>query len=126
MILTTLVATVALSAPSIDVYVDGGGMMRFVREGRTVFAKTATLVARDGLLRHSEGPAVLPSIAVPAGVLALDMDLQGNVYSIRNGASAKLGRLTLGMFADERRLIGDGDFWLSAERATIGNPGEEN
>ena len=62
----------------VKVHVDGAGYMRFVRDGRVVYAKTATFVSIDGSL-GSEGAKLLPEIPVPTTAPTITVDLQGNV-----------------------------------------------
>src|SRR5580698_6886080 len=77
----------------VKVHVDGAGYMRFIRDGRVVFAKAATFVSIEGQL-GSEGATVLPPISVPEGIQTLKVDLQGNV----DAGSSHLGRLVLAIF----------------------------
>ena len=51
---STIVALMAL-APSVHLHVDGEGYLRFVREGRTVYAKEAMLTVTDGKLASVDG-----------------------------------------------------------------------
>src|SRR5579862_8614347 len=77
----------------VKVHVDGAGYMRFVRDGRVVYAKTATFVSIDGSL-GSEGAKLLPEIPVPTTAPTITVDLQGNV----DAGTAHLGRLVLAIF----------------------------
>ena len=98
------------------VRVDGEGFLRFVRDGRVVYAKEAELVARDGRLCHRLGPAVIPSITVGS---TFEIDLEGNVRS----GGVVVGRLVLATFAVPVSKIEEG-FLVSPERPKLGNPGE--
>src|SRR5271154_7165920 len=77
----------------VKVHVDGTGYMRFIRDGRVVYAKIATFVNIDGEL-GSEGAKLLPGITIPAGTETIKIDLQGNVEAGPN----HLGRLVIAVF----------------------------
>ncbi|HLK16282.1 MAG TPA: flagella basal body P-ring formation protein FlgA [Fimbriimonadaceae bacterium] len=102
------------------VHVDGPGYMRFVRDGRVVYAKKATFIAIDGEL-GSEGAKVLPSIQIPAGTQSIKIDLQGNV----DAGEAHLGRLVLAIFPAGTTSSTTDSFFTFSERPSLTNPGED-
>ncbi|MCC7434018.1 MAG: flagella basal body P-ring formation protein FlgA [Methanoregulaceae archaeon] len=121
--LSLLVTWVAAITP-ITVSVEGDGYLRLLREGRAVYAKSATLtVLADGRLGTTAGDPVLPTLSVPAGTQSLEIDLEGNVISV--GASrAPIGRLVLALFPAGASLQDRGGVLLAADRPKLGNPGE--
>jgi hypothetical protein len=123
--LTTLVSGLILAAgPAVEVRVDGPGMLRFMRDGRAVYAKRARLTVAHGLLVGPEGAATLPRIAVPSVPDALSIQPDGTVAGVFSGREARLGRLSLAIFECERTLTPSGPFWISAGRPATGRPGE--
>lgn len=117
---SSLVAMIAL-APSVAVHVDGEGFLRFVRDGRTVYAKEASLTVLDGKLASVDGPLVNPRVQVPAGVGALRVDLEGRIF----GDEKEIGRLVLAVFPDDVRLVVEKGFLVSSYRPTLFEPGSE-
>ncbi|HVL39492.1 MAG TPA: hypothetical protein VM328_08900, partial [Fimbriimonadaceae bacterium] len=99
------------------VRVEGEGYLRFVRDGRVVYAKEAALQAIDGKLCHSEGAPVIPTISVAAPFM---VNLEGNV--VAGGKS--VGRLVLAHFPASASLRPDGPFLVAAERPRLAEPGE--
>jgi hypothetical protein len=123
--ITTLLVTVAIAAgPSLEVRVDGEGYLRFARDGRAVYAKSASLTVASGKLASDSGAVVLPSIAVPATAKSLDIDLQGNVVAVTAAGRATVGRLVLAIFARTAVLSPEGDLLVCPERPRLVNPGD--
>lgn len=114
-LITTLVC---LAGPNLSVRVDGPGYLRFVREGRIVYANHAALVVAGGLLTEEHGLAVTPAIRIPASTHALTVDLDGTIHA----DSQTVGRLVLATF--EGPLRPDGAVFIATSRAKLANPGE--
>ncbi|MBI1755742.1 MAG: flagella basal body P-ring formation protein FlgA [Fimbriimonas ginsengisoli] len=122
---SALIAGVALTQGlGIDLWVDGKGMLRFAREGRAVYAKRARLVAQGGELVGPGGCPLLPSIRVASTGQSLSVDLEGRLTVVTGSSRTEIGRLVLAVVPDESRLAADGAFLISAERPTLGEPGE--
>jgi len=119
--LLALLPTLLLAPAAVDVRVDGEGYLRFVREGRVVYAKAATLHVQNGKVCHTNGPAVIPTLAAPNGA-SLEVDLEGYVRAAGGGL---LGRLVLALFPTGTTLAESGGFATCAERPHVGNPGED-
>ncbi len=120
---STLVALMAL-APSVHLHVEGEGYLRFVREGRTVYAKEAVLTVTDGKLASADGPLLNPRVQVPAGVTELRVDLAGRVLGVTSGVESELGRIVLALFPEDVRLVVDNGFLVSSYRPTVSDPGD--
>lgn len=116
--IAALASTVLLSLP---VRVDGEGYLRFVREGRIVYASSATLAVNQGALCAKDLP-VTPTIRIPANAVRLEVDLSGNVYAVAGAKKTACGRFVLAKL--ETTPTSDRGFLVSACRAVIGNPGE--
>lgn len=115
-----LVTWVAAVTP-ITVRVDGDGYLRLLRDGRAVYAKSATLtVLADGRLGTTSGDPVLPTLSVPAGTQTLTIDLEGNI----SAAGSSIGRLVLALFPASAALKEQGGILLATDRPKLGNPGE--
>ncbi|MFI5385209.1 MAG: hypothetical protein ACHQ50_03720 [Fimbriimonadales bacterium] len=101
--------------------VDGQGYMRFVREGRIVYAGSATLTVDSGLL-GSKGLPLTPAIRIPGSTIRIEADLSGNIVAVAPSGRTACGQLVLARF--ETRPVGDHGFFVSTTRASLGNPGE--
>ena len=118
--ISLLVTWVAAITP-VTVRVDGDGYLRLLRDGRAVYAKSATLtVLSDGRLGTTAGDPVLPSLAVPAGASLLEVDLEGNVLV----GKSPIGRLVLALFPSNVALSDRDGVLLATDRPKLGNPGE--
>jgi hypothetical protein len=109
---------VAGPAP-LKVRVDGEGYLRFAREGRVVYASSATLSVADGSLVGAEGATVMPSILVPTDATAIAVDLEGNVSCKRGPDAFPLGRLVLAVFPKGIALRPSGAYLVAADRPTL-------
>lgn len=114
---------IALAPPvSLTVRVDGEGYLRFVREGRIVYARAARLVVANGSLVHEQGLPLCPSVRVPVTATGLEVNLQGEVFGVSPGRT-RITRLVLARF--EGPVVQEGPFATSARRASLGSPGED-
>lgn len=119
-LISFLVTWVAAVTP-VNVRVDGDGYLRLMRDGRVVYAKSATLTALpDGRLGTTAGDPVSPSITVPAGATSLRVDLEGNV----SAGAGPIGRLVLAIFPSTSALSEKNGVLLATDRPQLGNPGE--
>jgi flagella basal body P-ring formation protein FlgA len=119
-----LIAMLTLAAPSLDVKVDGPGLMRFAKDGRAVYAKSARLVVREGTLVHTDGPGLLPGIKILGSITGLEVDPDGTVHGFAGSDKVKLGRLVLAIVPAEGALARSGPFLLTQDRPRLGLPGE--
>lgn len=116
----------ATACQPIKVSVDGEGYLRLSREGRAVYAKSAVLVvASNGRVATAQGEAVLPTIQAPIITKSLHIDLEGNVFAVRDANRAKIGRLVLALFPEGTALEEKDGVLLAADRPKLGNPGED-
>lgn len=118
-----LCAAVATGGPTLDVRVDGAGLLRFARDGRAVYAKSAHLTVDAGCLGLS-GNTLLPQVRVPSDATDLSVDLQGDLFATAHGSKIPLGQLVLAMFPVEGALTPDGGFLVAADRPTLVEPGD--
>ncbi len=118
-ILALVLSAFTTLAP-VRVHVDGDGYMRFIRDGRVVYAKQATLTNVGGHL-GADGAKLLPAISFPNSVSSISIDLMGNI----DAGSSHLGRLVLGIFPAGTSSSGIGSFLSFSDRATLTNPGED-
>ncbi len=119
MSLVSFLVTLTTAITPVSVRVDGDGYLRLLRDGRAVFAKSATLTTLpDGRLGTTSGDPVLPSLTVPAGNFTVD--LEGHV---RVG-DATVGRLVLALFPANAALTERDGVLIAADRPKLGNPGE--
>lgn len=113
------VGQVASAQSALDVRVEGAGYLRFMREGRMVFAKQARLVSMSGCLCDQSGAKLVPSIAAATSV-GVSIDLEGNVMLI----GQQLGRIVLALLPESSLVSTSSGFFQSSGRPTLGNPGE--
>lgn len=116
-----IVAFAAGLALSLPVKVDGEGYLRFVREGRVVYAASANLTVTKGLLGSGELP-LTPTVRIPANAIKLEVDLSGNIVAVAGAQRTDCGRLVLSRF--DTPPTADRGYFVSVNRATLGNPGE--
>ena len=121
--LSTFAALLTLAAPSVPVYVDGDGYMRFLRDGRTVYSKQTVLTVVDEKLASADGPLVNPRIQVPGSPDAITVTLDGRVVAKYAGKDTELGRLTIALFPDDVRPVVDKGFLVSSYRPTLADAG---
>ena len=122
--ISTFVALLAF-APCVPVHVDGEGYLRFVRDGRTVYAKEASLTVIDGKLASEGGPVLNPRVQVPANVTELKVGLSGNIVGVSSGVERVLGQIVLAVFPEDVRLVVDNGFLVSSYRPVVTDPGAE-
>lgn len=113
------------SVSPVKVTVDGDGYLRFMRSGRVVYAKTASLTCVDGKL-GADGAFVLPAISIPEGATSFTVDLSGEVTAVGPAGSNDVGRLVLALFSDRLKPRTEGRFFVFEGRPTLGNPGEDS
>ena len=108
----------ARSAPALTLHVDGPGCLRFTKDGRMLYAKSAELTVVDGRLAEKGGARVVPTILVGTSTATLNVDLDGTV-----SADGRLvGRLVLAVFATDP--VSNEGLFNSPVRPTLANPGE--
>jgi hypothetical protein len=116
-----MIATILLiaqaTAPTLHVRVDGEGYLRFVDQGRVVYAREADLTVRQGQIVHASGAALIP--AVPCHAPTFTVDLEGNIVA----GSTHIGKLVLALFEGETPQP-NGAYLTATGRPKLGNPGE--
>lgn len=121
---TILCTLLTVAQPGLEVQVDGGGLLRFAREGRAVYAKKATLVVTSGRLTAG-GCDLLPAVNVPSDTVSIDVDLEGNLFAVKGAKKAKIGKLVLALFSDEGALTASGKFLVAQTRPALGEAGQD-
>lgn len=131
--LLAIVSIVATASPfrlgqtcaPLKISVDGEGYLRLAREGRAVYAKTATItVTSAGKVISEAGDTLLPTISAPANTQRLEVDLEGNIFAVRAATKSPLGRLVLAIFPEGAVLNEKDGVLLAGDRPKLGNPGE--
>jgi len=120
-----LTLLLAASSPSLNILVEGNGHLRFMKEGKMVYAKKATLAVKNNKLIHESGATLLPSLSTPKDTENLEIDLEGHIYAKFHGKKLKLGRIVLALFPEGQQFTIQNDFWVSSSRPQLGNPGEQ-
>jgi hypothetical protein len=97
------------------VRVEGDGYLRFIREGRVLYAREAPLVVRDGELKHADGPGFLPRLSLSSGDFTVATDgtvrVQGQVA----------GRILLARLQESDTQV-QGGFFTSSIRPSMSPP----
>jgi hypothetical protein len=114
----------SLVVPSLSIRVDGDGYLRFVREGRVVYAKSATLKVSEGALVSEAGHPLAPGILISGQPTRIEIDLEGRVRGVYSAGPKELGRLVLAVFKGTVPVAGSGGYLVSTEKANLVNPGE--
>lgn len=120
--IAALISSLALATTvSLPVRVDGEGYLRFIRDGRIVYATSATLVVDSGQLAF-KGLPLTPSVRVAETAVRLEVDLSGTIVAVSPKGRASCGRIVLAKF--DTRPTEDHGFLVSLTKATLGSPGE--
>ncbi|MFN3961451.1 MAG: hypothetical protein ACK4NQ_00560 [Fimbriimonadaceae bacterium] len=113
LVLLTVLAP-AQTAP-VWVRVEGDGYLRFIRDGRVLYAREAPLVVRDGELRHADGPGFLPRLSLSSSDFTIATDgtvrVQGQVA----------GRILLARLQESDTQV-QGGFFTSSIRPSMSPP----
>lgn len=115
--LNLVLLTVLAPAPAAPVWVrvEGDGYLRFIREGRVLYAREAPLVVRDGELKHADGPGFLPRLSLSFGDFTVATDgtvrVQGQVA----------GRILLARLQESDTQV-QGGFFTSSIRPSMSPP----
>lgn len=125
MVNTILLSALCFSGPILKVRVDGDGYLRFIRDGRAVYAKEATLEIQDGKLTNAAGDGVLPTISVGPDAQDLASDLEGNLFVTYRGSKAKVGQLVLAQFPASESFRPEDVVLAADDRPHLGNPGDD-
>lgn len=116
MICTLLLITQATA--TVPVHVDGAGYLRFVEDGRVVYAREAELMVKDGQIVHRGGNPLIPAVRTNSSTFTID--LEGNVQA----GGETVGRIVLALFDSETPRF-SGVFATATARPKLGNPGED-
>ena len=119
-----LVAFFTVSAIANDIRIEGEGYLRFVRDGRAVYAKSATLAIINGELKEKSGVSFLPSIQVSQNAVDFRISEDGWVFVRSAKGESRAARLLIARFANSLSETSDGLF-VARERATLGFAGED-
>jgi hypothetical protein len=118
---TVLFSLLLAQSAGLPIRVEGDGFLRFMKEGRVVYTRSATLVARGGQVVHSSGIPLLPSVDGAIDGAVLTVDPNGDIKA----GGRKLGRIILAVFPPDLRPVASGDFYIAADRPKAAFPGAE-
>jgi hypothetical protein len=125
MINALLLSLTCAATPSLSVTVDGEGYLRFIREGRAVYAKSTRLVVTDGKLSDEDGDLVLPGIGIAPDATKLEVDLEGNVFATIGGSKVREGQFVLALFSASSVLQPKDGILIANDRPHLGSPGDD-
>lgn len=114
-----------LTPPSLDVRVDGPGYLRFVRDGRAVYATSARLMLHEGRLAHERGYPLLPTVSIAPEATDLAIDRDGTIRALFPEGERVVGRLRLARFQAGPLVHRVEDLFVSPDRPLLGYPGED-
>lgn len=122
---TSLVACLVLAPPLAEIKVQGDGLLRFSREGRIVYAKSAKLAVRDGQLASAAGDPMMPAISLPDQTVKVEVTLDGAVTAVLpDRQRLSVGQIVLALFANEGELVPEGAYLVARSRPRLASPGE--
>lgn len=113
-----------LAAQPLTLRVEGDGYLRFAYQGRLVFAKSASLTSRNGILTTSDGAKLWPKIVVPEGATKLDVSIEGQIRAAVGDYTVPLGQVVIALFKENAALTPMGKYFESKVRPSIANPGD--
>lgn len=117
--LNSLVLSILLSTPSLDVRVDGGAYLRFLREGRVVYGRTAKLSVLEGRLAHEKGYRLIPEILIPKNATGIEISEDGTVRSQVASQWIISGRLVVAKFASAEPVPESDGIAIASDRPTL-------
>lgn len=91
----TLLLT-SLIAPTVEISIEGEGMLRFWHEDRVVYAKEASLTVADGRIVHVSGAELAPPIEIDSNTFTVSSN-----GTVRNAGGSIIGQLVAARFAQE-------------------------
>ena len=120
--------TIALSlslvtAPTVNVSVEGNGYLQFAQEGHALYTSSAPLTVVDGWLSNPNGAPLLPTLRVPEGTIRVDVDAKGNVFAATKYFRARVGQISLAVFDGANDLRPMGSFLVASTRPKLETPG---
>ncbi len=122
--LWTIALTLSLvTAPTVNVSVEGNGYLEFTQGGHALYTSSAPLTVVDGWLSDPDGAPLLPTLRVPEGTLGVDVDARGNVYAATRYYRAKVGQITLAVFDCANDLRPMGSFLVASTVPKLEAPG---
>ncbi|MBL8060442.1 MAG: hypothetical protein JNK63_06970 [Chthonomonas sp.] len=116
--MNSFLVSMLVAASPVQVRVEGEGLLRFTRDGRTVYANSAVLTSVRGRLACRDA-FVLPSIPVAEGA-SFEVSRDGTVTV----AGRNAGRLVLARFTVEANLTESNGFLTSSSRPALGSAGQ--
>ncbi|MBV6459619.1 MAG: hypothetical protein HONBIEJF_02769 [Fimbriimonadaceae bacterium] len=121
--MNSVLLLIAASA-TLKVEIEGEGYLRFTAEGRTVYARSATLEVRNGFVAASSGERLLPAMAVSGIPTKIDVDSAGLLTITTAQAEFKAGRIRLAKFSAAETPQPSGAFHIARSRGQLGFPGD--
>lgn len=123
MTVVSILLAAATAVPTIQVRVDGEGFLRFVRDGRTVYAREVKVTVAKGVVVSEDGLPIVPRIQAQGSPDELRFESDGRIYARYQGIERLLGKTLLAVFPGDVRPV-EVDGWLvSSARPTTGQPG---
>ncbi len=119
-----ILAFLAVSAIANDVRIEGDGYLRFVREGRAVYAKSAALAIVNGELKEKSGVSFLPSIQVSQNAIGFRISEDGWIFVRSAKGESRAARLLLARFSNDLSAT-EGAFFVARDRAMLGFASED-
>lgn len=113
------IATGAGAQSNLPVRVDGSGYLRFIQNGKMVYAKSAELTIVQGRLGIASGAKLVPAIEA-ATIQEISIDLNGQVKC----TSGVIGSIVLAIFDAELPNPGDAKLIETASRPILAEPGD--
>jgi hypothetical protein len=122
--LWTIALTLSLvTAPTVNVSVEGNGYLEFTQGGHALYTSSAPLAVVNGWLSYPDGAPLLPTLRVPEGTTRVDVDAQGNVFAATKYFRAKVGQISLAVFDGPNDLHALGSFLVSSTVPKLEAPG---
>lgn len=118
--MTALLPLLLMNPVSADlnIQVEGPGYLRFIRDGRAVYAKSANLVIEGDRLSHEAGPKLIPEVLVrQTGKLSVTSD--GTIELASGNNKRTIGKLILAVFDGELSKSDDFGFFVASDRPQL-------
>ncbi len=125
MVVLTILAATILAPPSVRVRIEGEGYLRFVRDGRTVYAREALVTIDKGNVVGEGGLPIVPRTQALGDPEALRIERDGRIIGVYQGSDRLLGKTVVAVFPDDVRPVEDKGWLVSSARAITGQPGSQ-
>ncbi|MEI7986445.1 MAG: hypothetical protein WCI55_12535 [Armatimonadota bacterium] len=117
------ILTPVANVPLLNISIEGDGLLRFVKDGKTVYSRQASLSATPGGLATSDGAILVPRVMVSESTSELFIDLDGTITTRDTKGFKELGHVILANFDKKADLKQVGSYVTTRSTPKLSYPG---